>query len=193
MLERIQLTVDSSTDKPAIRPLIVTLALDSRSQTRLEAERQEYFPAHLNRIPAHISLFHALPGEEEAAVRSLLEETAARISPFPVQVDALMPLGRGVAYRLRSDTLQTLHAELRCAWLSWLTPQDRQGFRPHVVVQNKVAPTDAKSLYAQLSAGFVPWRATAVGMLLWHYEGGPWTSAGSFDFMQAAAPGGAAR
>jgi 2'-5' RNA ligase len=159
--------VDSPTDKPATCPLIVTLALDSESQTRFEAERRAYFPPHLNRIPAHVSLFHALPGEEQAAVRSLLEETAARMSPFPVRVDALMPLGRGVAYRLRSDALQTLHAELRRAWLPWLTPQDRQGFRPHVVVQNKVS---------------------AAGLLLWHYEGGPWTSAGSFDFTQAGAP-----
>jgi 2'-5' RNA ligase len=180
--------VDSPTDKPATCPLIVTLALDSESQTRFEAERRAYFPPHLNRIPAHVSLFHALPGEEQAAVRSLLEETAARMSPFPVRVDALMPLGRGVAYRLRSDALQTLHAELRRAWLPWLTPQDRQGFRPHVVVQNKVSPADAKVLHAQLAAALVPWQATAAGLLLWHYEGGPWTSAGSFDFTQAGAP-----
>jgi hypothetical protein len=190
--ERIQTTVDSPTDKPATRPLIVTLALDSESQTRFEAERRAYFPPHLNRIPAHVSLFHALPGEEQAAVRSLLEETAARMSPLPVRVDALMPLGRGVAYRLRSDSLQTLHAELCRAWLPWLTPQDRQGFRPHVVVQNKVSPADAKALYALLSAEFVPWQATAAGLLLWHYEGGPWTSAGSFDFTQATAPAEAA-
>jgi 2'-5' RNA ligase len=180
--------VDLPIVQTGLRPLIVTLALDSENQARFEAERREFFPAHRNQISAHVSLFHALPGEEEAAVRTLLEEIAVRTKPFPVQVDSLMQLGRGVAYRLRSDLLHALHAELRQAWLSWLTPQDRQGFRPHVVVQNKVSPADAKALYARLSAGFVPWQATAVGILLWLYEGGPWTAAGSFGFAPARSP-----
>jgi 2'-5' RNA ligase len=173
----------------APRPLIVTLALDAESQARLEAERREFFPVHRNQIPAHVSLFHALPGEEEAAVRGLLEQVASRTARFPVQVDSLMQLGRGVAYRLRSDALHALHTELRQAWLSWLTPQDRQGFRPHVVVQNKVSPADAKALYARLSAGFVPWQGTAAGILLWRYEGGPWTAAGSFGFKPGSPEG----
>jgi 2'-5' RNA ligase len=177
--------VDSPTDKPVFRPLIVTLALDAESQDRFEAERQEYFPAQLNQIPAHVSLFHALPGNEEAAVLATLEEIAARTGPFPARVDALMRLGRGVAYGLRSEPLQCLHAELRRAWLPWLTPQDRQGFRPHVVVQNKASSPHAKDLYARLSVQFAPWEAMAVGLLLWHYEGGPWTAAGRFAFIPA--------
>ncbi len=180
-------------DLPAVqsasRPFVVTLALDSESQARFDAERREFFPAVLNHIPAHTSLFHALPGEEEAAVHTLLEEVASRTAPFPVQVDSLMQLGRGVAYRLRSDALQGLHAQLRKAWLAWLTPQDRQGFRPHVVVQNKVSSAEAKVLYTRLAAGFVPWQAIAVGILLWRYDGGPWTAAGSFAFKSGVMEG----
>ena len=173
---------DGTQETQAPQPLVVTLALDSDSQARLEGERRRYFPRRLNRVPAHVSLFHALPSEQEASVRTKLGETTARQAAFAVEINALMQLGRGVAYKLQADPLHRLHEELRSAWLAWLTVQDRQGFRPHVVVQNKVLPEEAAALYARLEKGFVPWQATAIGLLLWRYLGGPWSAAGEFSF-----------
>ncbi len=164
------------------RPLIVTLALDQENQARFEAERKRFYPARLNRIPAHVSLFHALPGEEEEAVGATLVEQAAATAPFPLEVHDLMRLGRGVAYRVRARELEQLHASLRQAWLSWLSRQDAQPFRPHVVVQNKAEVEEARALYDRLAASFRPWVATATGLLLWRYEGGPWAAAGAFPF-----------
>lgn len=169
----------------ALRPLILTLALDEQNQARFEAERKRYFPARLNRIPAHISLFHALPGEDLAPITSLLRQQAARPA-FPLQIHDLMRLGRGVAYALHAPELDAIHATLRAAWLPTLSRQDLQPFRPHVVVQNKVEPDEAKTLYARLFAGFRPWTAEAASLLLWHYEGGPWRLAGEFPFSTAA-------
>ena len=162
------------------RPLIVTLALDPENQARFEAERRRHFPARLNRIPAHVSLFHALPGEELPAIEAALRRLAERTAVFPVQVYDLMRLGRGVAYALRSPELEALHAELRAAWLPSLSRQDLQPFRPHVVIQNKVDPGEARALHDRLAAGFRPWTAEAASLLLWRYEGGPWTAAGEF-------------
>jgi 2'-5' RNA ligase len=173
-----------STPSPA--PLILTLAVDERAQTDFEHQRRLYFPAALNRIPAHISLFHALPGDELASIRTLLGDHAAATAPFPVHVHDVQKLGRGVAYSLRSDALAALHAQLRQAWLPWLTPQDAQGFRPHVVIQNKVDPVAARALYDRLAAGFRPYSITATGLLMWHYLGGPWVLEQSFTFTAAA-------
>ena len=50
---------------PSTDPLILTLALDDLSFARFDALRREHFPPTLNRIPAHVTLFHHLPGEEE--------------------------------------------------------------------------------------------------------------------------------
>ncbi len=166
----------------ALRPLIVTLALDGENQARCEAERRRHYPARLNRIPAHISLFHALPGEEEPAIRDLLTSVAERQPGFAVEVDDLMRLGRGVAYAVRAPELHELHAVLRADWLPWLSRQDQQPFRPHVVVQNKVDPTEARALHDRLAASFRPWVAEAAALRLWRYEGGPWTAAGEFAF-----------
>ena len=173
---------------PHTRPLILTLALDPSSQARFEAERQRYYPARLNRIPAHISLFHALPGEEESSSRATLARETAAIAPFALQVYDVLRLGRGVAYSLDAPELDRLHARLRTAWLPWLSRQDQQPFRPHVVIQNKVDPALARTLYDTLSSGFRPWAVQACGLLLWHYEGGPWSPGGDFAFSGSASP-----
>jgi 2'-5' RNA ligase len=172
---------------PAVRPLIVTLGLDPAAQSLFEEQRRRYFPARLNRIPAHISLFHALPGEQRSLIAERLAEHAGATASFSAEVHDLMRLGRGVAYALRAEALDRLHAALRREWLEWLTPQDRQPFRPHIVVQNKVDPKEAQALYAKLSGSFRPFEVQAVSLLLWRYEGGPWTPAGEFPLAGARA------
>ncbi len=171
-----------SADSPAPRPIILTLALDPANQARFEEERRRHYPARLNRIPAHISLFHALPGEELRSIEAQLGRVAEVTAPFPVEVHDLMRLGRGVAYAVHAAELQAVHAQLRAAWFPWLSRQDQQPFRPHVVVQNKVDPTEARALHDRLAVTFRPWTAEAQSLLLWHYEGGPWAPAGTFAF-----------
>ena len=154
-------------------PLILTLLLDAPTQAHLEAQRRRHFPPERNHIPAHVSLFHHLPGEELAAVRLRLAGLVGQLR-LPVRVAGLRSLGRGVAYRLESPGLMALRGALARDWAAWLTAQDRQGFSPHVTVQNKVPPAQAAALLAALQAGFVPMEAQGVGVALWWYRGGPW-------------------
>jgi hypothetical protein len=163
-------------------PLVLALAVEPAAQAEFEAQRHRYFPAALNRVPAHISLFHALPGAEVHSIKELLREAAARTAPFPLEVRDVKKLGRGVAYALTSDILVALHGELRKAWLPWLTAQDQQGYRPHVVVQNKVDSGEARVVYAKLAAAFRPYTVQATGLLLWRYMGGPWILEEEFAF-----------
>ncbi len=174
--------MQASPPQAAAPPLVLTLAVDPQAQADFDRQRRRYFPASLNRIPAHISLFHALPGEELASIRALLAEQVSVTGPFPVRVHDVQKLGRGVAYALASDEFDLLHARLRAAWLPWLTAQDRQGFRPHVVIQNKVDPAQARALYDKLAAAFRPYSVQATGLLLWRYLGGPWELEQEFSF-----------
>lgn len=169
-------------------PLILTLALDPDSFARLDALRRARFPAHLNRIPAHVTLFHALPGEEEARVLGDLAGACAALAPVPATVGPAMSLGRGAALRVACPPVAALRGHLAGLWASWLTPQDRQGWRPHVTVQNKVAPEEARATLALLQAE-PPWGATATGLLLWRYLGGPWERAAFVPFAGLEAPG----
>ena len=148
--------------------------------------RDAYFPPERNFLAAHVTLFHHLPGLEHDAVAAALAQARAAMKPFPVRVARLQSLGRGVALALESEELVRLRAGLARRWADWLTAQDRQGYRPHVTIQNKVDAKVAKALLAELSAGFAPWAATATGLSLWRYRGGPWEAAGDFPFAVAA-------
>lgn len=151
---------------------IVTLALEDEAQQWFEAQRQAYFPPALNHIPAHLSLFHSLPGD--ANTRHVLREAAAGQTRFPLRMDGVRSMGRGVMYTLESPELTALHRKLSASFAPFLTPQDKQPLRPHVVVQNKVEPVEAKALLAQLQAGFSPREVGAAGLMWWEYLGGPW-------------------
>ena len=164
-----------------VAPLVVTLVLDAASQEHFDALRREHFPPERNHLAAHVTLFHALPGERLGPVVADLRAAAGR-EPFPVTIVGLRLLGRGVAYDLAAAELRDLHAGLAARWLPWLTAQDRQRFAPHLTVQNKVEPATARHLHAQLSACFRSVDVTAVGLALWRYEGGPWSPVDSAPF-----------
>jgi 2'-5' RNA ligase len=164
-----------------VQPLIVTLTLEEAAQQRFDALRAAHFPPERNHLAAHLTLFHALPGEQEEQVRQDLARAAAT-EPFRLRVSGLRSLGRGVAYVLESPELGRLRQGLRDRWEAWLTPQDAQRHSPHVTVQNKVEPARARALLADLQVGFVPYDVTARGLGLWRYLGGPWEAVEELRF-----------
>nr|WP_221203514.1 2'-5' RNA ligase family protein [Modestobacter versicolor] len=161
--------------------MIVTLLLDDAAQQRFDRLRAAHFPVERNHLQAHVTLFHALPGEQLAVVREELAGVADR-SPFDVAVTGVRSLGRGVALDLDAPELTALRRSLAASFDPWLTRQDRQWSRPHVTVQNKVEPDVARALHADLAAAFVPETVTGRGLGLWHYRGGPWDLEAEFAF-----------
>jgi 2'-5' RNA ligase len=162
-------------------PLVVTLLLDDAAQARFDRLRAQHFPPERNFLAAHVTLFHALPGEQLDAVRAELAAAADRPA-FDVAVTGVRFLGRGVAYVLASPEVAELRNDLATAWRPWLTPQDRQPHAPHVTVQNKVAPDVARALHERLLAEFAPETVRARGLGLWRYLGGPWAPVGEHPF-----------
>lgn len=160
---------------------VLTLAFDDASQQRFQELRQRWYPPELNRVPAHLTLFHTLP--EDDRTLPVLADVAQKYRPHPVEITGVQSLGRGAALKLQSPVTAVLHRELQQAFADVLTRQDRQGFRPHVVVQNKVEPTVARQTIATLSSDFSPWTATAMGLNLWAYLGGPWQHVRRFEFV----------
>jgi len=155
----------------AVAPLILTVTVDERSQAVFDDLRRAHFPPERNLLSAHVTLFHALPGDAQ-----VVEDVAAAADRpgFEIEVARVRSLGRGVAYDLRSSPLEEVRAGLAERWSDRLSRQDRAGFRPHVTVQNKVNPVVARALLAELERSFVPWTCTAEGLSLWWYRGGPW-------------------
>jgi 2'-5' RNA ligase len=169
-------------------PLILTLTLDEASQAFFDAQRKKYFPPKINYLGAHLTLFHALPGAEEAAIMEQLTQVAAgQPAPLPLAVTGLKFMGRGVMYTLANSELPALHRRLQQQWQPWLSAQDGQGLRPHITVQNKVDPAVARALLTKLEAGFQPFEVQGTGLALWAYRGGPWELRRVFAFGGAPA------
>ncbi len=165
-----------------MEPLILTLRMDDLSQQGFDRRREEHFPKERNLIPAHLTLFHKLPGDREGEISQALNDLCRQQAPFPLTATGLIFMGRGVGYRLESRALHDVRRSLAEEWWPWLGDQDRRGFRPHVTVQNKVPPDEARALHRSLQATFAPFEVGAEGLLLWRYLGGPWELVGSYGF-----------
>jgi hypothetical protein len=162
-------------------PLVVTALFDPDSQAELDDRRRRWFPAGRRVVGAHLTLFHALPGDRLDEVAEVLTEVTDR-APIAAVVGPPISLGRGVAHPVDAPGLAAVHDRIARRFADDLTRQDRQRLRAHVTVQNKVDPDTARATLAELTARHVPWTATVTGLGLWHYRGGPWEAAGEYLF-----------
>lgn len=165
-----------------VPPLILTLRLDPFVFGICNRLRQQYFPPERNFLSAHITLFHKLPGEQQATIQQTLHALCSHTSILPLRLPKLRFLGRGIAVEVDCPDLVQFRNQLAEEWQAWLTPQDRQTYRPHITIQNKVSSEAARQLYEQLSQTWQPITGQGEGLLLWYYQGGPWEMVGEFDF-----------
>ncbi|MCX2475929.1 2'-5' RNA ligase family protein [Pedobacter sp. MC2016-05] len=148
----------------------LTLRVDQKSQDFFDQQRKAYFPKERNLLDAHLTLFHHLVDYDDIVnfLKSLV------VKQFDLEVNSLRFLGNGVAYKIESEELNTLRLKIAQHFWDNLTAQDRQGYRPHITVQNKIKAEVAKELYHTLSEKFVPFTCYGLGLDLWEYLGGPW-------------------
>lgn len=165
-----------------MQPLILTLWLDADSARQFDELRQRYFPRERNYLDAHLTLFHALPAASEARIRADLDEACARTSKLDLNYPGLRFLGKGSAIEVESSELVQLRRELSGKWCDLLGAQDSRVIKPHITIQNKVAPDKARALFDKLSREWKPFHGCGVGLLLWRYQGGPWEAAGQWKF-----------
>ena len=162
-------------------PLIVTADIGAADFAWLEGLRRAHFPPDRNRVPAHLTMFHALPPSIEIELRSRVSK-AARRPPPTATIDGLMDLGGGVAFRVVSADLDGLREELADGLHGLLSAQDSGGWRPHVTIQNKVAPKVARALKASLERDFRARPLKIRGLAIHRYMGGPWEPVAAYGF-----------
>ena len=154
-------------------PIIVTAVIGRDDQAWLDAERSAYFPPTRSVLAAHLTMFHHLPPSLEREVRQRLGALAREGAPA-ARIAGPISLGRGVAYRIDSSELEDRRAWLADLWGDLLTPQDRAPWRPHVTIQNKVEPAEARTLLDRLKRDFRTRPLAIAGFAGWYYRGGPW-------------------
>ena len=93
-----------------------------------------------------------------------------------------MDLGGGVAFRIVSPELDSIRGELAEDFFGLLGAQDAGGWRPHVTIQNKVSPKEARALKTKLESDFRPRPLEITGLGLHRYLGGPWEKIAVYSF-----------
>jgi hypothetical protein len=162
--------------------LIVTAEIGRSDFSWIEGLRRAHYPAERNNVPAHLTIFHALPPSAETELRSRLAEIV-RGRPAPkATIAGLMDLGGGVAFRVVSPDLDAVRDELADALHGLLGAQDSGGWRPHITIQNKVAPKVARALKASLEESFQPRPLSIAGLAIHRYLDGPWERIATYPF-----------
>ncbi len=155
-------------------PLILTARIEEEDLAYFNELRKRHFPPDGNFLSAHLTMFHRLPGEYKDRIITILESAVRDHIPLEATVSNIRHLGAGVAYSIENAALAQLRALLREKFAPWLGPHDKQGWRPHITVQNKVAKSSADRLYENLAKEFQPRDITITGVDLWRYLSGPW-------------------
>ena len=162
-------------------PIIVTATFGDGDNGWLQDLRRTHYPAGRNQVPAHLTLFRQLPPSLEPELAARLARAAA--SPPPrAQIAGIIDLGEGTGFRVESASLEALREALREAFHGLMTPQDLSPWRPHITIQNKVAPREARRLQQQLRATFEPRPLAIRALAAWHYLDGPWEPIRSWPF-----------
>lgn len=167
---------------PRRPPLIVTLRFDATTFATLDGLRTEHYPSRLNLVPAHLTLFHNLPGDQAAEVIATAHDLARETPPFALRITKPFSLGQGVALTVDCPALAAFRARFAADWQADLTPQDRQPFRPHVTIQNKVAHAEAAQLLQRLLDTWQPLMGRGEGLQVWRYLAGPWALEADISF-----------
>jgi hypothetical protein len=61
-------------------------------------------------------------------------------------------------------------------------PQDQAPWQPHVTIQNKVEPREARQLQQQLRAAFERRPLAIRALATWRYRDGPWEKVRDYSF-----------
>ncbi|HET9458852.1 MAG TPA: 2'-5' RNA ligase family protein [Sphingomicrobium sp.] len=161
--------------------LIVLAELGEADFAWLDALRRQHYPAERNRVPAHLTLFRALPPSAEAEIRRSLARAAARAAP-EAWTSGVIDLGQGVALRVSSPGLEQVRDELAGEFHGLLSAQDLGPWTAHVTVQNKVEVKAVRALLRRMRAEFEPRPLKIRGLQLVRYADGGWAPLAAWRF-----------
>jgi hypothetical protein len=147
----------------------------------LQEMRRQHYPPERNRVPAHLTLFRQLPPSLGAELNGRLAALARRAPP-KAAIAGVIDLGEGTALRVDSDELEEIREDLASALHGLLIPQDLAPWRPHITVQNKVEPREARQLQQRLRSELHARPLAVRGLGTRRYLDGPWETIRDFVF-----------
>ena len=166
-------------------PIIVSALIGATDFAWADGLRRAHFPAERNRLPAHLTLFHHLPPSALEMLRRLLAAEARGAPPPAARITRLISLGQGVALGVDSPGLVAVRSHIAETLRGQLIPQDQAPWRPHITIQNKVAPSAARALLQALRSEFSARPIALEGLSAHWYRGGAWEHIADYRFSRS--------
>ncbi|KAH0380868.1 hypothetical protein KCU92_g7356, partial [Aureobasidium melanogenum] len=168
---------------------VLTLLTDAKHHRILTEMRKKYFPPRLNRLDAHITLFHALPGSLlEESIKPTLRDISSKTKQFHLLAATPFRLNKGIAIGLPKssggDDARQVHQQLKAAWSDFLSRQDAGGFAAHYTIMNKVDDEkEVQKAFEQVQQEWKGCHGTVLGLSLFKYDRGNWVHDEDFKFL----------
>lgn len=194
----------SASDGQEEQLYVLTLLSDSAHHEYMTQLRQQYFPPKINKLEAHITMFHALPESKmDHEIVPKLVQLTRNTQPYRIRAHEAFRLSKGVGISVLDDIdyadtgkqkrnmTRIIHAELRKKWAGWLSEQDSKPPRLHYTVMNKVsdekkiqeALQDLQQRFSAPVKDQPEVEGQVTGLTLWRYErSGHWTNPKHFKF-----------
>ena len=163
-------------------PHLVLATLPEALQARLDALRRAHYPAARNHHPAHLTLFHAIPGMVAGELTGLLAALAAQTPPPRIVIDRVIDLDSGTALGVYSPDLVMLRDTIADHFHGLLTGGDAVPPRLHVTIQNKVDRPAARALQRTLAASWHTLEAQVPALAMHRVVDGVWLPVGTWRF-----------
>ncbi|EME45228.1 hypothetical protein DOTSEDRAFT_71066 [Dothistroma septosporum NZE10] len=152
--------------------------------------RNQYFPKRINKLAAHLTLFHALPESKlTGSIIPLIKTVASSIAPFKLRADEPFRMKKGFAISVSTQIggrqAKQIHQQLQQPWKDegFLSVQDAGGCRLHYTLMNKVdGETEVAKAFVDVVERWKGDEGVAEGLGLWKYERGFWRWERKFEF-----------
>lgn len=167
---------------PPPAPFIVTAELPPDVFAWADSLRRAHYPAHRNKLEAHVTLFHSFAPSLREELRGVLASIAGEYAPPKARLDGLMRLGGGTALAIQSPAMLAIRERMAEHFHGALTAQDSHPPRLHITIQNKVSREEARQLQSELADTLQPREFAFRGLGLHLYRETYWEALGRWPF-----------
>ncbi|KAL9003729.1 MAG: hypothetical protein Q9188_003416 [Gyalolechia gomerana] len=162
------------TAQPESETYVLALNTDEAHHKAITALRNQYFPARLNKLSAHVALFRALPGSELPTIQNAIGGLIDQYHPFHISTGKAFLLARGVALEAHVKPAQDIFRTLKAQWSQFLSEQD-QSFRAHYTIQDKArSKRIAEKTLEEVQGNFAGSTGMVTGLSLYLYVARYW-------------------
>lgn len=171
---------------------VLTILTDKPLHERMTELRRAHFPKKINKLAAHLTLFHALPGSKlDSHIIPTILDVTRDTAPFRINATELFRLKKGFAISVADQEggrqSKQIHHALQAPWKreGWLSTQDAGGCRVHYTLMNKVdEEEEIQKAYDEMSGSWKGDSGVAEGLGLWRYDRGFWRWERKFSFQK---------